>query len=425
MAAFGCFFQILTISNAEIQAFWGFWCFLSLISWMFAFCFIYFAVTAIRHGPSHNGKHETALHQRQKQRFATLMVMTDIIISLHVTVSLPTCLFWIHLFRGHNIAPNIDYLQDLNQCNVDGYNFYTVLSTIFGPVSGILYDLSCIMILTTYFYRLHKIFYGSMFEISTTKIRIAIMLMMIFVLISIIREYFIIDGNNLDGVLISWNIFLGMYFIMSLSLVWNLRKQATLLKIQTLRMMLGSVQMIMTGTMTSNTPQTASPTAENVESTKKVKKTESTQNCKEGSAERTKRDDKTISSQHKMIRIQLNNPAIVKVNNIARVFGRLVLLAYVCVVSSLSVIILSVLVYEVFIDVIDTKYGYILDLFYWTLIYVDNVINIVCISLQFDNFGYFDWIYNFCCTPCEKHLKLITESENINININTTAQTTS
>ena len=116
--------------------------------------------------------------------------------------------------------------------------------------------------------------------------------------------------------------------------------------------------------------------------------------------------------------------AQLKIRQMAKVFRRLVLLAYVCIASSLTVILLSFLVFEVFVDIIDTQYGYTLDLVYWTMIFGDNVINIACISLQFDNFGYFDWIYNHCCKSCEKHLKLfdsfgVSDTSKVDVNVNT------
>lgn len=104
-----------------------------------------------------------------------------------------------------------------------------------------------------------------------------------------------------------------------------------------------------------------------------------------------------------------------KIHTITRLFARLVLLAYVCVVSSLILIIASALIYGILITVFDTKHGYFFDIFLWTSVFVDNLINITCMSLQYENYGYFELIYNHCCHPCERYVKLLNQRPEISM----------
>ena len=385
MTAFGCLAQLVSVSGTEIQVFWSFWCFLTAVSWIVACSFVYRVVQTFCHKSDSS---DDDVRQRQRQMFALLMTLTNIGISLQASSSLLTCLFWIHLLRGSYVAPQLDYLQDLNECNSDGQNFYTILHTVFGPINGICYDLSCILILITYFYRLYTLFYGSAYQVSILTVRISTILMIIFITISIIRQFFTIAGN-VHITLALWNTFLAMYFIMSLCLVWSLRKQAILLEQQTLRNMIGTSQSI----PIEMQAQSSGSSHDHCTRTHNY-------NCNFNSNSNSQLNEKSI-------RIQGNNAAIVQMYNLRRLFAILILLAYVCIASSLLLNILSFVLFQLFdLFDVDIKYGYIADLTYWTLIFADNLINIACISLQFNKFGYFDCIYNYCCLPCEKRSKL-------------------
>ena len=386
MEAFDCFYQILRLSSLQIQVCWAFWAFLTLIAWLFTFSFIYFAVNKLW---KEAGSAQSETQSKHRKRFAILMGVTDVAISCHITFGLPASLFWIHLFRGYYIAPGIDYETDLNQCNFGSYNFERILSQIFGPLNAIFYDLSCVMILITYFYRLYSIFDRSLYQLSHYKIQKLKILIIMFISLSIVRQIFLFAGN-IVLTLPLWNIFLVFYFIISLYLVWNLRNQAIILKQKTMEIMSAQIG-------PSHNARTISNYNENSVS---------------------------VTNSTGVGACTLTQLRIIQIN---KVFTRLLILAYICIISSLSVIILSLLVYEVFMEIINTKYAYILDLVYWTLIFLDNVINITCISLQFDKFKCFDWIYRKCCQSCEKHIKLIkrknkrknkNRSKNTNTNTN-------
>ena len=83
-------------------------------------------------------------------------------------------------------------------------------------------------------------------------------------------------------------------------------------------------------------------------------------------------------------------------------------------ISGLTHIVANILVCAFLSIVFDTRQAYLLDIFLWTSIFVDSLVNITCISLQYENCGYFDCIYNHCCRSCEKYLKLINNESNDN-----------
>ena len=371
---------------------WTLWCLLTIIAWIFTFSFIYFMQNLWGNAMTKDGKHkQVAKSQIQTKRlFAILMTTTNIAISLHVTFALPACLFWIHLYRGNYIAPDIDYQTDLNECNYGVHNFNSTLSLVFGPPNAIFYDLSCIMILITYFYRLHKLFVGTQYALSKLKCIIFIILILLFVAVSVSRQYYTIKGN-IHVFLTLWNTFLVIYLIISIYLVWNLQRQATKLKQETIRVALRSIKVTI-----SHHPYQIGTDQKRFN-----------ENLSEAKIDKNMNENRPRDQTSQQQTPHAMKMAHARVNNLIKVFGRLLVLAYVCVVSSLLVVVLSFLVHAVFIHYISTKYSYIWDLIYWTLIFSDNVINIACISLQFDNFGYFDWIYLHCCKHCQKHLKLM------------------
>ena len=358
MPAFECFLQVLSISPPALVIVWAIWCLLTLITCMFAFSFIYFLIGKLRQRKSRKKSNSKSLWS--KNVFPILMFITDICIACYVTISLPSSIFFIHFWRGEDIAPSIDYDTDLNKCNYNGYNFYTTFYWIFALPNFFCYDCSYISILLTYFYRLFKLFHGSMYQISKIKAITLKILMTIFIVISISRQIFIVVAfSNHQTVIISvilWHAFIFMHLIISLYLVWNLNKQAKMLKLETLQVQVRS-------NLGKNEAQNESS--------------------------------------------QVNG----KAEKIARLFARLVLLAYVCVVSSLILIVASVLVYGILTTVFDTKQGYFFDIFLWTTVFVDNLVNVACISLQYEDCGYFDKIYDACCRPCERSLALTNNSD--------------
>ena len=238
MSASECFFQVLDLSPPPLVVFWVFWCLVTLLTWVFAFSFFYLMITKLRHqDQSTENSNSNSESCWSKHLFQILLCITNISIVCNVTFCLPASIFLIHIWHGKDMASSIDYVADLNKCNHNEYNFYTNLYWIFAPPQLFFYDCSYTLILITYFYRLHKLFGGSAYQISKIKTRIFQILMITFIIISISRNCFFIVavGSYKTVSLVLWNLFIIIYLIIIFYLAWNLNKQANMLKKQTMQ----------------------------------------------------------------------------------------------------------------------------------------------------------------------------------------------
>lgn len=285
--------------------------------------------------------------------FGILTMTSSICFSLYALSCVFSSPFYIHIARQEDIAPSPDfnYETDLNECNFsignDKFNFYTISRKIVAPINFLFQILSFNLILIAYFYRLIIIFGGSMYEISKCKINTFIILMVIFIIIGIAQIYFAVIWAT--GILLTMrSLFLLFSFIISFYLVCNLKKQGRQLRNQA----------IATNLNVNNT-------------------------------------------------INNNNKMSAKGRQIVQMFARLVLLAYVCIFSTLLVVVIGIVLYSILANTTNPKYGYIRDLIFWNLVFIDIIINNICIALQYPGNRGFDIIYKYTCKPCEKRLKLM------------------
>lgn len=365
MSAFGCLEQVLTKSNIPTQVLFAIWCIVTVLAWILSFSFIFFVWAKLSYEKSQGTKRSVAAFKKQRV-FALGVAVTNFIIVLHMTTELGSCLFYVHLFTP---SLDIDYINDLNECNYDTYNFYTVLSNIFGPPSAALYDLSFMLVLSSYYYRLLTLFNNSICQLSRIKSIIFAVLMLIFIIISILRNYYQVIGD-MDIFVPLFNSFLSMYFVISVFLVIVLKQQ--------------SDKLLSFLTRNVNIPSDE-PATPNV-------------------------DGNAIA----VPRIEMRSDyaeLVARLRPLAKAFSKLTLLAYVCIISSVVVIITSVLAFQVFIEELyGATYGYVPNLIYWTLIFCDNLVNIACISFQFEFIQnrYFGKIYKHICRPCMCKCMIIT-----------------
>ena len=84
------------------------------------------------------------------------------------------------------------------------------------------------------------------------------------------------------------------------------------------------------------------------------------------------------------------------------IMRRFISLAYCCLSSTMIVALFSIVVYQIFSDhlVKESKSSISVDFIYWTLYFGDNLINNICLSLQYD-FGCNNRVYSIVCQRCE------------------------
>ena len=270
--------------------------------------------------------------------FLILMITSNIVGGLHIALSLFASLFYVHYWNSDTIKPKIDYANDLNECN-DIDTFDILASITFGVPSSILYDLNYFFILITYYYRLITLFKDSLFKISIVQHYMFGFEMFIFIVVAFTRSYFQYIGK-IEITVPLFNIIISFILIISFHLVYNLKRQSNYL-----------VNFILNVRIS---------------------------NCNNNFNNNDNNSDKHSG----------------KVFQIVTVFNRLVSLGYVCLLTNVSVVIMSIFVYQILVRINDT---FVEDVVYWTCLFLDNVINIVSISLQYEKFGYFDIIYQYCC----------------------------
>ena len=245
------------------------------------------------------------------------------------------------LFWYNQFHPNtnIDYEHDLN-CGTLG--FYQTIQIVFAPICGITNDISYALILTVYYNRLHLIFKSSMFELSKNKQILFILLIVLMIFVSILRIIAMFLHEYIGGYthFHLWNIYVIFYAIISIYIFICMKQQFDCL-----------LKFLEKSNINKNN------------------------NCK----------------NEKLLRIE-------------SMMRRFIALAYCCLSSTMIVALFSIVLNQIFSDhlVKDSNNTVWVDFAYWTLYFGDNLINNICLSLQY-NFGYNNKVYSIICQRCEPH----------------------
>ena len=306
----------------------------------------------------------------QRTGFSVLLIATTITIVWNMTLIWVVSLYFAELYR-------------LTRNGIDAYNPNEYQHTyihkncqIIVHVSQLFFSSSYILTLLMYFYRLYHLFADTTYTISKlrTKIFITLILLMTFCAISQVIFLFLKDYSSLAVAMIG---FLMIYFVTSLYLIWNLNLQATSLKntFNALARHKNKYLQAVNHLRMSIQANTNSSTGNNIDMYKT-------------NAEKNQSGDK-------------------KMDKIIKVFVRLLLLAYTSIFSTLLVLIALIANFAAHQIVSKSKYLYITDLMYLSLNIGDGLINILCVSAQFENFAHFNCIYGICCKQCEKDAKLL------------------
>ena len=246
----------------------------------------------------------------------------------------------------------------------DNGAFYTYLA-YYHSINAFIWNVQYILTLTVYYQRLLLIFNGSMFGINKHEKMIFKVLSLLALIDLFVIAYF--QYENDSGIYtIFWNIFLILYFTISVYLAYMLRKQFVKL---------------ITFSQSHRIAQTIKP-KRSAKDTEKEKEN--------GEKEKEKENGKTV---------KVKIPA--KMEASARMMIKFTVLTYFSLCFTLCLFLFSVLLWNGLIHFVqDTG---ILVLIYFTLCYIDTFVSLFCITLQYggENFGNNEKIYQIFCGKCE------------------------
>ena len=163
-------------------------------------------------------KTQQNLNSPSRMKFLRLMISTCFMLSTCALLKIINFLFVMQIFHPKK---SIDYRTF---CGDNG-EFYTY-ATQYVSIVTFIWNIQYVLILTVYYQRLLLIFKDSMFGINKCE-KITFTLLAILGLIDlVVMGYFEYSSlNNLEIYTTCWNIFLAIYFILSIYLVFLLRKQ--------------------------------------------------------------------------------------------------------------------------------------------------------------------------------------------------------
>lgn len=377
---FDCIEKVLSISNLATQIWWISSCILTFLAMTFSFTFFYNIIK---------------YRSQQRATFAILLVTTIASILCNTILLLPSSLYYIELFRLRR--------NDVDPYDSDAYEHEYIHSDcqLLSSLSSIFYNSSYVCMTLMYFYRLKHLFSNTMYPISKYRTRLFIILVLLLSLCFVVQSIFIFT-HNLRGTFFFLLSFLLIYFVTSFYLVWNLNKQATTLR-NTLKAFTNYAH-----AHANNNYNVVSKHLQSKSSGQYVKtmKNLSLNNTSTESCD-SDHDDARTSSDHDNNYNYGGEAQQEKIEKLTKVFVRLVLLAYISIFSTVTLIVVLVLMFTVMQIANKSEYAFIADLAYFTLTITDNLINILCVALQFEEFGYFNCIYKHCCQMCEKNIKLM------------------